>query len=69
MHKANTMMSKEQSEDLREQIVSKHKSEEGHKAILAAWSVLKHTEVAIVWDWKQIGSTKTLCIHTRNQTE
>ena len=54
------MRSKELSVELRDRIVSKHRSGEGYQNISAALKVSKNTVTSIILKWKQFGTTKTL---------
>uniref|UniRef100_A0AAZ3S1W7 Sleeping Beauty transposase HTH domain-containing protein n=1 Tax=Oncorhynchus tshawytscha TaxID=74940 RepID=A0AAZ3S1W7_ONCTS len=57
--KNQTMRSKELSLELRDRIVSKHRSGKGYQNISAALKVPKNTE-AIILKRKKFGTTKTL---------
>ena len=48
------------SVELRDRIVSSHKSVEGHQNISAALKVPKNTLASIILKWKKFGTTKTL---------
>jgi hypothetical protein len=54
------MRSKELSVELRDRIVSRHKSGEGYQNISAALKVPKDTVASIILKWKKFGTTKTL---------
>jgi hypothetical protein len=54
------MRSKELSVELRDRIVSRHRSGEGSQNIYAALKVPKNTVASIILKWKKFGSTKTL---------
>uniref|UniRef100_A0A673ZQ13 Sleeping Beauty transposase HTH domain-containing protein n=1 Tax=Salmo trutta TaxID=8032 RepID=A0A673ZQ13_SALTR len=54
------MRSKELSVELRDRIVSRHRSGEGYQRIAAALKVPKTTVASIILKWKKIGTTKTL---------
>uniref|UniRef100_A0AAZ3PI20 Sleeping Beauty transposase HTH domain-containing protein n=1 Tax=Oncorhynchus tshawytscha TaxID=74940 RepID=A0AAZ3PI20_ONCTS len=58
--KNQAMRSKEMSVELRDRIVSRRRSVEGHQNISAALKVPKNTVASIILKWKKIGSTKTL---------
>jgi hypothetical protein len=53
------MSLKEFSLELRDRIVSRHRSGEVYQNIYAALKVLKNTETSIL-KWKKFGTTKTL---------
>ena len=46
--------------ELRDRIVSRHRSGEGHQNISAALKVYKNTVASIILKWKKFGTTKTL---------
>ena len=48
------------SVELRDRIVSRHRSGEGYKNISAALKVPKNTVASIILKWKKFGTTKTL---------
>ena len=54
------MRSKELSVELRDRIVSRHRSGEGYQNISAALKVPKNTVSSIILKWKKFGITKTL---------
>jgi hypothetical protein len=54
------MRSKELSVELRDRIVSRHRSGEGYQNISAAFKGPKNTVVSIILKWKKFGTTKTL---------
>uniref|UniRef100_A0AAQ4PL24 Sleeping Beauty transposase HTH domain-containing protein n=1 Tax=Gasterosteus aculeatus aculeatus TaxID=481459 RepID=A0AAQ4PL24_GASAC len=54
------MKSKELSVDLRDRIVSRHRSGEGYRKISAALKVPMSTVASIIWKWKKFGTTRTL---------
>ncbi|KAG2462665.1 TCB1 transposase, partial [Polypterus senegalus] len=54
------MKSKELSVDLRDRIVSRHKSGEGYRKISAALKVPMSTVASIICKWKKLESTRTL---------
>ena len=54
------MRSKELSVELRDRIVSRHRSGERYRKISAALTVPKNTVASIILKWKKIGTTKTL---------
>ncbi|XP_052367146.1 caldesmon-like [Oncorhynchus keta] len=54
------MRSKELSVELRDRIVSRHRSGEGYQRIAAALKVPKNTVASIILKWKKFGTTKTL---------
>uniref|UniRef100_A0AAZ3QYH8 Sleeping Beauty transposase HTH domain-containing protein n=1 Tax=Oncorhynchus tshawytscha TaxID=74940 RepID=A0AAZ3QYH8_ONCTS len=54
------MRSKELSIELRDRIVSRHRSGEGNQNISAALKVPKNTVASIILKWKKFGTTKTL---------
>ena len=54
------MRSKELSVELRDRIVSRHRSVEGYQNISAALKVPKNTVACIILKWKKFGTTKTL---------
>ena len=51
---------KELSVELRERIVSRHRSGERYQNISAALKVPKNTVASIILKWKTVGTTKTL---------
>ena len=53
------MRLKELSVELRDRIVSRHRSGEGYQKMFAALKVLKNTVASIIIKWKKFGSTKT----------
>ena len=58
--KKQAMRSKEFSIELRDRIVSRHRSGEGYQKMCAALTVLKNTVASIILKWKKFGTTKTL---------
>ena len=54
------MKSKELSVDLRDRIVSRHRSGEGYRKISAALKVPMSTVASIIRKWKKFGTTRTL---------
>ena len=48
------------SVELRERIVSRHRSGEGYQRISAALKVPKNTVASIILKWKKFGTTKIL---------
>jgi hypothetical protein len=54
------MGSKELSVELKDRIVSRHRSVEGYQNISAALKVPKNTVASIILKWKRFGSNKTL---------
>ena len=54
------MRLKELSVELRDRIVSRHRSGEGYPYISAALKVPKNTVASIILKWKKFGTTKTL---------
>jgi hypothetical protein len=54
------MRTKELSVELRDRIVSRHRSREGYPNISAALKVPKNTVASIILKWKMFGTTKTL---------
>uniref|UniRef100_A0AAZ3PY33 Sleeping Beauty transposase HTH domain-containing protein n=1 Tax=Oncorhynchus tshawytscha TaxID=74940 RepID=A0AAZ3PY33_ONCTS len=54
------MRSKELSVELRDRIVSRHRSGEGYQQKSAALKVRKNTVATIILKWKMFGTTKTL---------
>ncbi|KAG2457585.1 TCB1 transposase, partial [Polypterus senegalus] len=54
------MKSKELSVDLRDRIVSRHKSEEGYRKFSAALKVTMSTVASIIQKWKRFETTRTL---------
>jgi hypothetical protein len=54
------MKSKELSIELRDRIVSRHRSEEGYRDISVALKVPKNTVAFVILKWKRFGTTKTL---------
>ncbi|MCJ8735102.1 hypothetical protein PDJAM_G00242950 [Pangasius djambal] len=54
------MKSKELSVDLRDRIVSRHRSGEGYRKISAALKVPMSTVASIICKWKKFGTTRTL---------
>ena len=54
------MRSKELSVELRDRIVSRHRSGEGYQKMSAALKVPKNTVASIIPKWKKFGTTKTL---------
>ncbi|KAG2456618.1 TCB1 transposase, partial [Polypterus senegalus] len=59
------MTSKELSVDLRDRIVSRHKSGEGYRKICAALKVPMSTVASIIRKWKKFETTRTLPIAGR----
>ena len=55
-----SMRLKELSVELRDRIVSRHRSGEGYKNISAACTIPKNTVASIILKWKKFGTTKTL---------
>ena len=53
------MRSKELSVELRDRIVSRHRSREGYQKMSAALKVPKNTVASIILKWKKFGTTKT----------
>uniref|UniRef100_A0AAZ3QD48 Transposase Tc1-like domain-containing protein n=1 Tax=Oncorhynchus tshawytscha TaxID=74940 RepID=A0AAZ3QD48_ONCTS len=58
--KPRTMSSKELSVQLRDRIVSRHRSGEGYQKNSAALKIPKNTVASIILKWKKVGITKTL---------
>ena len=58
--KNQAMRSKEISVELRDRIVSRHRSGERYQNISAALKVPKNTVASIILKWKKFGTTKTL---------
>uniref|UniRef100_A0A674A8J2 Zinc finger protein 250-like n=1 Tax=Salmo trutta TaxID=8032 RepID=A0A674A8J2_SALTR len=58
--KKRGVRSKELSVELRDRIVSRHRSGEGYQKISAALKVPKNTVASIILKWKKFGTTKTL---------
>ena len=54
------MRSKELSVELRDRIVSGHRSGEGYKKMSSALKVPKNIVASIILKWKKFGTTKTL---------
>jgi hypothetical protein len=54
------MRSKELSVELRDKIVSRHRSGEGYQKVYAALKVPNNTVSSIILKWKKFGTTKTL---------
>ena len=54
------MMSKELLVELRDRIITRHRSGEGYQNISAALKVPKNTVASIIPKWKKFGTTKTL---------
>ncbi len=54
------MRSKEQPAELRDRIVSRHRSGEGYKKNSASLMVPKSTVASIILKWKKFGTTRTL---------
>ena len=54
------MRSKELSVELRDRIVSRHRSAEGYQNISAALKVPKNSVDSNILKWKKFGTTKTL---------
>ncbi|KAK6311050.1 hypothetical protein J4Q44_G00191050, partial [Coregonus suidteri] len=54
------MRLKELSVELRDRIVSSHRSGEGYQKMSAALQVPKNTVASIILKWKKFGTTKTL---------
>ena len=54
------MRSKELSIELRDRIVSRHRSGEGYQNISAALKFLKNTVASIILKWNTFGTTKAL---------
>ena len=54
------MRLKELSVELRDRIVSRHRSEEGYQKMSAALKVPKNTVSSIILKWKKFGTTKTV---------
>ena len=61
------MRPKELTEELRDRIVSRHRSGEGYQNISAELKVPKNTVASTILKWKRFGTTKTLPI--AGQTE
>jgi hypothetical protein len=53
------MRSKELSVEIRDGIMSQHRSAEGYQNISAALKVHKYTVASIILKWKKFGNTKT----------
>ena len=53
------MRLKELSKELRDRIVSRHRSGEGYQKISVALKVTKNIVASIVFKWKEFGTTKT----------
>jgi hypothetical protein len=53
------MRSKELTVELRDRIVSRHRSGEGYQNIYGALKVPKNTVASIIFKWKKFGTTKT----------
>ena len=58
--KNQAMRSKLLSVELRDRIVSRHRSGEGYQKMSAALKVPKNTVSSIILKWKKYGTTKTL---------
>jgi hypothetical protein len=58
--KTQDMRSKELSIELRDRIVSRHRSGKGYQIMSAALKVPKNTVAFIILKWKKFGTTKTL---------
>uniref|UniRef100_A0AAZ3QVG0 Sleeping Beauty transposase HTH domain-containing protein n=1 Tax=Oncorhynchus tshawytscha TaxID=74940 RepID=A0AAZ3QVG0_ONCTS len=58
--KNQAMRLKELSVELRDRIVSRHRSGEGYQKMSAALKVPKNTVASIILKWKKFGTTKTL---------
>ena len=58
--KNQAMRSKELSVELRDRIVSSHRSGEGYHNISAALQVHRNTVACIIIKWKKFGTSKTL---------
>ena len=58
--KTQAMRSKEFSVELRDRIMSRHRTGEGYQNISAALKVPKNTMASIILKWKKFGTTKTL---------
>jgi hypothetical protein len=54
------MRSKDLSVELRDRIVSGHRSGDWYQNISAALNVPKNTEASVILQWKKFGTTKTL---------
>ena len=54
------MRSKELSIELRDKIVSRHRSGEGYKTMSEALKVPKNIVASTILKWKKFGTTKTL---------
>jgi transposase len=54
------MRSRELPVELRDRIVSRHRSREGYQNISAALKVPKNTATSIILKWKKFGTNKTL---------
>ena len=54
------MRSKELSVELRDRVVSRHRSGKGYQNISAALKVLKNTVASIIIKWKKFGTIETL---------
>ena len=54
------MSSKERSVELRDRIVSRHRSGEGYQKMSTSLKVPKSTVASIILKWKKFGTTKTL---------
>ena len=58
--KNQAMRSKELSVELRDKIVSRHRSGYGYQKMCASLKVPKNTVASIILTWKKFGTTKTL---------
>ena len=58
--KNQAMRLKELSVELRDKIVSRHRSREGYQNISTALKVPKNTVASIILKWKKLGTIKTL---------
>ena len=54
------MRSQELAIELRDRIVSRHRSGEGYQKMSAALKVPKNTVASIILKWEKFGTTKTL---------
>ena len=54
------MTSKELSVELRDRLVSRHRSGKGYQQMFSALKVPKNTVASIILKWKKVGTTKTL---------
>ncbi|XP_078288027.1 uncharacterized protein LOC144612325 [Rhinoraja longicauda] len=54
------MKSKQLSVDLRDRVVSRHRSGEGYKTVSARFQVPRSPVAAVILKWKKLGTTRTL---------